>query len=80
MAIITFTLHKLLKNKNCYCILQILNVFKHDADYEENEQKYGAIKSELLGDDSGNYNSKCKLKCEGKSQHSGDLNLLFVAE
>ena len=33
--------------------LQILNVFKHDADYEENEQKYGAIKSELLGDDSG---------------------------
>ena len=35
--------------------LQILNVFKHDADYEENEQKYGAIKTELLGDDSGNY-------------------------
>ena len=46
--------------------LQILNVFKHDADYEENEQKYGAIKTELLGDDSG----------KNSSLHSWDLNLI----
>lgn len=26
---------------------EIFERFKHDADYEENEQKYGAIKSEL---------------------------------
>merc|ERR1712227_253542 len=32
---------------------EILNVFKFDGDYEDNEQKYGAIKSELLGDESG---------------------------
>eukprot|EP00092_Neocalanus_flemingeri_P067385 GFUD01082237.1.p1 GENE.GFUD01082237.1~~GFUD01082237.1.p1 ORF type:complete len:1070 (+),score=390.09 GFUD01082237.1:55-3264(+) len=32
---------------------EILNVFKHDADYVENEDKYGAIKSELLEEDSG---------------------------
>ena len=33
--------------------LQILNVFKFDGEYEANEEKYGAIKTELLGDDSG---------------------------
>jgi len=32
---------------------EILNVFKHDADYVENENKYGAIKAELLEEDSG---------------------------
>merc|ERR1712227_920876 len=32
---------------------EILNVFKFDGDYEDNEQKYGAIKSELLGNESG---------------------------
>merc|ERR1719186_1170900 len=32
---------------------EILNVFKHDADYVENEDKYGAIKAELLEEDSG---------------------------
>merc|ERR1711892_1482941 len=32
---------------------EILNVFKHDTDYVENENKYGAIKSELLEEDSG---------------------------
>ena len=41
-------------------LLLILNVFKHDPDYEENEQKYGAIKTELLGDDSG---KTSKYKC-----------------
>ena len=28
-------------------------MFKFDAEYETNEEKYGAIKTELLGDDSG---------------------------
>jgi len=32
---------------------EILNVFKFDGEYETNEEKYGAIKTELLGDDSG---------------------------
>jgi len=32
---------------------EILNVFKHDAEYVENEDKYGAIKAELLEEDSG---------------------------
>ena len=32
---------------------EILNVFKHDTDYVENENKYGAIKAELLEEDSG---------------------------
>ena len=27
---------------------EILNVFKFDPEYEENEKKYGAIKAELL--------------------------------
>ena len=42
-------------NNDQYVILtlQILNVFKFDAEYETNEEKYGAIKTELLGDDSG---------------------------
>jgi len=31
---------------------EILNVFKHDPSYEENEKKYGAIKAELLEEDS----------------------------
>ena len=39
----------------------MLNVFKYDADYEENEEKYGAIKSELLGDESGN--QLCIISC-----------------
>ena len=29
-----------------------MNVFKHDLEYEENEEKYQAIKKELLGEDS----------------------------
>jgi len=32
---------------------EILNVFKHDVEYVVNEEKYGAIKSELLEEDSG---------------------------
>jgi len=32
---------------------EILNVFKHDPEYEENENKYGAIKAELLEEGSG---------------------------
>ena len=42
--------------------LQILNVFKFDAEYETNEEKYGAIKTELLGDDSGKYKRKVLMK------------------
>lgn len=29
----------------------MLNIFKYDPDYTENEEKYNAIKSEILGDD-----------------------------
>ena len=42
--------------------LQILNVFKFDAEYETNEEKYGAIKTELLGDDSGKYKRKVLIR------------------
>ena len=35
---------------------EVLNVFKHDASYEENEEKYQAIKKELLGEDSSDEN------------------------
>ena len=35
---------------------EILNVFKHDASYEESEEKYQAIKKELLGEDSSDEN------------------------
>ena len=31
----------------------VLNVFKHDPDYEANEEKYQSIKKELLDEDSG---------------------------
>ena len=31
---------------------EVLNVFKHDAEYEINEEKYQEIKKELLGEDS----------------------------
>jgi pre-mRNA-splicing factor CWC22 len=43
---------------------EILNVFKHDPDYEANEEKYQAIKRELLeessdgGKDSGSSSSE----------------------
>ena len=29
-----------------------MNVFKHDPEYEDNEEKYQAIKKELLGEES----------------------------
>ena len=32
---------------------EILNVFQHDADYEAAEEKYKAIRRELLDDSSG---------------------------
>ena len=32
---------------------EILNVFKFDPEYTVNEEKYGAIKAELLEEDSG---------------------------
>merc|ERR1712098_905950 len=41
----------------------------HDVEYEENEQKYGAIKSELLGDDSGGSGSSGS---EGSDSDSSD--------
>ena len=37
-------------------------MFKFDAEYETNEEKYGAIKTELLGDDSGKYKRKVLMK------------------
>merc|ERR1739838_369996 len=51
---------------------EILNVFKHDADYEENEQKYGAIKSELLGDDSGGSSGSDGGSGSGSSSDDSD--------
>lgn len=30
---------------------EMLNIFKYDPDYEENEAKYNAIKAEILGED-----------------------------
>ena len=48
--------------------LQILNVFKFDAEYETNEEKYGAIKTELLGDDSGRFIIE-KKSCIKHSRH-----------
>ena len=35
----------------------MLNVFKHNTDYEGDEEKYQAIKKELLGEDSSDDNS-----------------------
>ena len=47
----------------------ILNVFKHDPGYEENEDKYKAIKKELLDESSssgGSSSSSSGSDSEGK--------------
>ena len=49
-----------------YCFSEeVLNVFKHDADYEGNEEKYQSIKKEFLGGGSSDENE------DGSSDESG---------
>ena len=47
---------------------EILNVFKHDPSFEENEEKYKAIKKELLDEDSD---------ASGSDADSGSQTLTF---
>ncbi|KAI6129043.1 armadillo-type protein [Pisolithus croceorrhizus] len=51
-----------------------LNIFKYDANYVENEEKYKAIKAEILGegseDESGSAESSEEEEEEGVSPHS----------
>ncbi len=48
---------------------EILNVFKHDPDYEENENKYKAIRNELLEESDDDSKSG---KSSGDSSDSSD--------
>lgn len=34
-------------------LISTLDVFKHDPEFEANEEKYRAVKIEIIGDDSG---------------------------
>merc|ERR550534_1117644 len=51
---------------------EILNVFKLDADYVENENKYGAIKAELLEEDSGGSSGSDGGSGSGSSSDDSD--------
>jgi len=60
---------------------EILNVFKHDPNYEDNEEKYKAIKRELLeessGDDksgSGSSSSDEDSDEDGEKEENKDLS------
>jgi pre-mRNA-splicing factor CWC22 len=49
---------------------EILNVFKHDPEYEDNESKYGAIKKELLEESSDD--GKSGSSSSGSSSDDSD--------
>ena len=46
----------------------VLNVFKQDPEYEANEDKYNAVKKQLLGEESGDEGSSSG---DGSSDESG---------
>ena len=54
---------------------EILNVFKHDLEFEENEAKYGAIRAELLEEGSGGEESSGG---SGSEDDSSDDEQVFV--
>lgn len=51
---------------------ELLNVFKHDPGWEEAEDKYAAIKRELLEEDSGSGSSSAGSGSESGSDSSGE--------
>jgi pre-mRNA-splicing factor CWC22 len=50
----------------------MLNIFKYDPDYTENEEKYNAIKSEILGDDESEDESGSSGSGESESEEESD--------
>jgi pre-mRNA-splicing factor CWC22 len=51
-----------------------LDVFRFDPEYEENEQKYQEIKSEILGEDSDDGESSDGEEAEGEEVDEGTLD------
>ena len=51
---------------------EVLNVFKFDANFEENEKKYEAIKSKLLGDDDSDSDDDGEKGSDDSSSGSDD--------
>jgi pre-mRNA-splicing factor CWC22 len=45
----------------------VLNVFKHDPEFEANEEKYDSVKKQLLGEESGSGSSSSEGSDEDES-------------
>jgi hypothetical protein len=51
---------------------EILNVFKNDPSFLENEEKYKAIKNELLGEESGSGSEDANSNSSGSSESESE--------
>ena len=58
--------------RQLYLLIQVLNVFKHDPEYEVNEEKYGSIKKELLDEDSDDDDSSGSGSGSGSDSDEDD--------
>jgi pre-mRNA-splicing factor CWC22 len=57
-----------------------LNVFKFDPNYLENEEKYKAIKAEILGEDSDEESGSEESESDDDSDEGGVYRCVFVPE
>ncbi|CAK5275892.1 unnamed protein product [Mycena citricolor] len=55
-----------------------LNIFKFDANYLENEEKYKAIKAEILGEDDEEDESESEESSEDENEGMRDLRIVLL--
>ena len=54
----------------------LTDIFKFDPDYLENEEKYKAIKAEILGEDSSEEGSESESDEESEGEDEGRFRVI----